>query len=232
MAKATARIEAADSRGKIIDALMALAAETPFERISMSDISARAGIGLADFRDAFPSKGAVLGAFIRRVDRAVLSAPVAELEGEPVKERLFDALMRRLDAMAPYRDGLRAIAKWARTDPLSAAALNREAVNSMRFMLEASGIDTEGAVGTIKSQGLALAFARVMDVWFGDEEPGFSATMAALDRELTRGATLVGRVEDFHRLTSPLRALARAVLNAPFASPSRRARPAPEESPE
>jgi hypothetical protein len=38
--------------------------------------------------------------------------------------------------------------------------------------------------------------------------------MAALDRELSRGETLVTRIDDLHRLTSPLRSLARAVVAA------------------
>ena len=212
----------ADARGKIVDALMELAAERPFEDITITDIATRAGVGLADFRDAFPSKGAVLAAFNKRIDRAVLTGASDALDGEPVKERLFDVLMRRLDAMAPYRAGVRAIAEWARRDPLAAAALNREGLNSMRFMLESAGVSVDGPVGALKLQGLLIAFARVLDVWFEDEEPGFSATMAALDKELTRGETLVGRVEDLDRMASPLRALARAVVSAPFAAGRRR----------
>ena len=46
-----------DARGKIVDALMELAAERRFEDISVRDISKAAGVSLADFRDAFPSKG-------------------------------------------------------------------------------------------------------------------------------------------------------------------------------
>ena len=212
----------ADARGKIVDALMELAAERPFEDITITDIAARAGVGLADFRDAFPSKGAVLAAFNKRIDRAVLSGASDALEGEPVKERLFDVLMRRLDAMAPYRAGVRAVAEWARRAPLAATALNREGLNSMRFMLESAGVSAEGPVGALKLQGLLIAFGRVLDVWFEDEEPGFPATMAALDKELTRGETLVGRVEDLDRMASPLRALARAVVSAPFAAGRRR----------
>ncbi len=211
-----------DVRGKIVDALMELAAERRFEDISITDIATHAGVSLADFRDAFPSKGAILGAFNRRIDRAVLTGSSDGLEGEPAKERLFDVLMRRLDAMAPWREGVRAVAEWARRDPLGAAALNREALNSMRFMLEAAGIESEGAVGALKLQGLVIAFGRVLDVWFHDDAAGFPATMAAMDRELTRGEMLVGRAEDLHRLTSPLRALARAVFNAPFAGARRR----------
>ena len=62
-----------DARGKIVDALMELAAERRFEDISVRDICKTAGVSLADFRDAFPSKGAVLAGFSRRIDRAVLS---------------------------------------------------------------------------------------------------------------------------------------------------------------
>jgi AcrR family transcriptional regulator len=214
MTDATLSTPPADAKGRIVDALLELAAERDFEDISISDIAARAGVGLADFRDAFPSKGAVLAGFNRRVDRAVLSVKGDALDGEPAKERLFDVLMRRLDAMAPWRDGLRGVARWARRDPLAAAALNRESVNSMRFMLEAAGVDSEGALGALKTQGLALAFARVFDVWLEDDAEGLPETMAALDRELTRGGALVGRAEDLRRLTRPLRGFARSVLGA------------------
>ncbi len=219
-------------RDKIIDALMDLAGERAFDDISIGDIVLRAGVSLADFREAFPSKGAALAGFNRRVDRAVLSAKSDALEGEPAKERLFDVLMRRLDAMAPWRAGVRGVAAWARRDPLSAAALNREALNSMRFMLEAAGIGSEGSLGALKLQGLVVAFGRVLAVWFDDEDPGFSETMAALDRELTRGETIVRRVEDIHRVTSPLRAMAQSFMAAPFSrAPRRRPRADPLDEP-
>ena len=61
--KSEAKSEPTDIRGKIVDALMELAAERRFEDISVRDICKVAGVSLADFRDAFPSKGAVLGGF-------------------------------------------------------------------------------------------------------------------------------------------------------------------------
>ena len=72
----------------------------------------RPGVTLADFRDAFPSKGAVLAGFSRRIDRAVLAQDSDELADESPRERLFDMLMRRLEAMAPYREGLREVTAW------------------------------------------------------------------------------------------------------------------------
>jgi hypothetical protein len=93
----------------------------------------------------------------------------------------------------------------------------------MRFMLEAAGIDSEGPVGALKLQGLALAWARVLRVWFSDNDPGLASTMAALDRELTRGSSFVARAEDLNRLVSPLFSLVRSVLESrPRRSPSRK----------
>ena len=199
-------------RARIVDALMELIAERLWEDETISDVCARAGVTLADFRDAFPSKGAVLAGLSRRIDRAVLEGTTDDLADEPPKERLFDVLMRRLDAMAPYRAGLESVAGWAKRDPLGALALNQMAMNSMRFMLEAAGLDGEGALGAVKTQGLVIAWLRVLDVWFKDEDPGLAATMAALDRELTRGGEWARRAEKLHELTAPLRNLCGALL--------------------
>src|SRR5271169_6907472 len=143
----------ADARGKIVDALMELAAERRFEDISIRDICKTAGVSLADFRDAFPSKGAILAGFSRRIDHVVLAQDGEELADESPRERLFDVLMRRLEAMAPYREGLREVAAWLRREPVAALTMNQVAMNSMRFMLEAAGIEAEGASGAIKLQG-------------------------------------------------------------------------------
>jgi AcrR family transcriptional regulator len=205
----------ADSRGKIVDALMELASEHRFEDISIRDICKAAGVSLADFREAFPSKGAVLAGFSRRIDRVVLSQDSEELADESPRERLFDVLMRRLEAMAPYRAGLREASAWLRRDPSSAFAINQVVMNSMRFMLEAAGIEVDsGAAGAIKLQGLGFAWARIVSVWLEDDDPGLSKTMAELDRELTRGERAVAGIDRLNELTSPFRAVARAALDA------------------
>ena len=130
------------------------------EDFTLGDVAARAGLTLSQFRDHFPSKGAILGAWSRQLDKMVLDGTSDDLIGEPAKERLFDVLMRRLDAMAPHRDALDGIMEWVRRDPAAALALNGVVINSMRFMLEAAGIDSEGPVGAMKLQGLALAWSR------------------------------------------------------------------------
>jgi AcrR family transcriptional regulator len=204
----------ADARGKIVDALMELAGERRFEDISVRDICKSAGVSLADFRDAFPSKGAVLAGFSRRIDRAVLAQNGEELADESPRERLFDVLMRRLEAMAPYREGVREAAAWLRREPAAALAMNQVVMSSMRFMLEAAGIEVEGAAGVIKLQGLAVAWARMIQVWLDDDEPALSKTMAELDRVLTRGERAAAGVDRLSALASPFTALAQAAFEA------------------
>ena len=212
--KSEGKSEPTDTRGKIVDGLMELASERRFEEISVRDICKAAGVSLADFRDAFPSKGAVLAGFTRRIDRIVLAQDDGELADENPRERLFDVLMRRLEAMAPYREGLREVTAWLRREPTAALAMNQVAMNSMRFMLEAAGIEAEGASGAIKLQGLAFAWARIVQIWLDDDEPALSKTMAELDRVLTRGERAVAGLDRVSALATPFGALAKAAFDA------------------
>lgn len=204
---------AGSTRDAIIDALMRLAGRRDFEDIAISDIAREAGVSLADFRDAFPSKGAALGAFSRRIDRKVLENLSSAHDSEPARGRLYHILAQRLDALEPYRAAIASITDWAAKDPLAASALNREIVNSMRFMLEAADIECDGAVGALKLQGLALAWGRVLAAWREDHEGERAHALTTLDRELDRGQKFVDRAEDFVRATEPFRVLAHRLFD-------------------
>jgi len=195
-----------DLREKIIDALMGLASERPWDTISLSDVADRAGVSLAQFRDAFPSKGAILGAFSRRIDKIVMDATSDDLAQESDKDRLFDVLMRRFDAMAPYKKALVGVNEWAMHDPSALPNLNQLALNSLRFMVEAAGLNSEGPLGALKLQGLALSWTHVFHVWLTDDSADLAPTMAALDKELTRGEAFVARADEARRLLEPLAA--------------------------
>ncbi|GEP08391.1 TetR/AcrR family transcriptional regulator [Methylobacterium gnaphalii] len=199
-------------REAVVEALMRLAAEQPWNDIEIGDIAREAGISLAEFRDLFPSKGAVLGGLSRLIDTKVLDGDFSDLADEPTRERLFDVLMRRLDAMAPYKTALRRISYALRGDLLSLAALNGVALNSHRFMLAAAGIDTEGPLGRLKLQGTVIAFTRVVQVWLDDDDPALARTMARLDKEIRQGERFMERADDARRLTAPLRAIGRALI--------------------
>jgi hypothetical protein len=123
-------------------------------------------------------------------------------------------MMRRLDALLPYREALRSISRGFERDPLGLLALNQQGLNSWRYMLEAAGIELEGAMGTVKIQGAILVFARAFRIFLDEEDPALTRTMAALDRELARGEWILARAEGFDRLAAPFRGFFRAACEA------------------
>src|SRR6185312_4492154 len=195
-------------RDKAIDALMALLAEHSFEKIGLAEVAGRAGIKLSQLRAEFGSTLAILAAHIKEIDRAVLAGGDSDMAEEPARERLFDVLMRRLEALAPHREAVRSIMCSARRSPGLALALNAMAVRSQHWMLEAAGIRASGPRGALRAQGAALMFARVLTVWVDDEEEGLDRTMATLDRGLASAERWDGFVGD-------LCALPKCVLRGP-----------------
>ena len=175
---------------------MALLAEHSFEQIGLAEVAGRAGLKLSQLRAEFGSTLAILGAHIKDIDRAVLDGGDADMAEEPVRERLFDVLMRRLEALAPYKDAVRSIMRSARRNPGLALALNAMAVRSQKWMLEAAGVGASGPRGALRAQGAALMFGRVLGDWLDDDEEGLDRTMAALDRGLASAGRWAGFLDD------------------------------------
>lgn len=212
--KAEAAPKADDPRARTVDALMALAAEARWDSIGLGDIATKAGLSLADLRDLFPSKGAILGGFIRRIDRLMLEHPATDLAAEPARDRVLDLMIRRFDALKPYRAALKSIHRAFQGDILGLAALNSQALNSWRYLLASADIETEGPLGHLRLQGAILVFVRVFPVFLDDDGEDLPRTMAALDRELKRGEWLLRRAEGVHRLMAPFQGFCRAAREA------------------
>ncbi len=174
------------TRKSIIDATMALAAERPWQSIGLDDIAKEAGIRLATLRGAYDGKAAIMRDFVARTDAKVLASVQAEPE-DPARERVFDAVMARLDALAPHKPAIRRLVRAARTDPALALALAQAGMTSQRWMLAAAQVEASGGRALIREHGLALVMARIMRIWLNDDDEGLARTMAALDKELRRG---------------------------------------------
>src|SRR5258707_14962755 len=169
---------------RIIDAALACIARQGWRRLSLADIAAEAGLPILRVYRLFSSKTAILRGFFRRVDEAVLAAPLDSEPDEHPRDRVFDLLMRRFDALTPYRDALEALGRELPTDPLAALAAGAGLLRSMRWMLEAAGISGEGLGGVLAVKLTAAAYLATMRVWLRDESPDLAPTMAALDRRL------------------------------------------------
>jgi AcrR family transcriptional regulator len=191
-------------RERIIDAFMVLLGEASMEEIGMGQIAARADVSLAELRQHFGGKLAILAAYMKEVDRAVLGGIAADMAAEPPRERLFDVLMRRLDVLAPNKAAVRSLRRSAARNPGLTVALNGLSARSAQWMLTAADIPATGPLGALRAQGLAMLFATVVGTWLNDDDPGLARTMSALDRALSRGATFAGLLDNLERIPQRL----------------------------
>jgi AcrR family transcriptional regulator len=181
---------------------MELLAEKRFEEIGFAEIASRAGVSLPTLRAEFGSTLAIFAAQMKAIDREVLAGLDADMAEEPPRERLFDVLMRRLDALEPHKEAVRSLMHSAARNPGLALALNGLSVRSQQWMLTAADISASGPRGMMRAQGLALLFASVLRTWIRDDDPGHAPTMAALDRALARGQRWSGFLDDLCRISA------------------------------
>jgi len=170
-----------------LDAFLGLVAEKGYANVALRDVAAGAGLALAELYRRYPDKAALVAGFLARIDAEVIAGtPAAGDPEETVRDRLFDVLMRRFDALRPHRAAVRAIRRAGLGDPLLALSLGPAVRRSMAAMLEAAGVPTDGVAGALRQTGLLAIYQAVSRVFERDETADSSKTMAALDSRLKR----------------------------------------------
>lgn len=193
--KPTGKGRKPDPENAAIDAALRFAAEGRWRDLTLAEIAEAAGLSLADLHRIYPSKTAILRAYQARVDREVLAEEAGFEADDPVRDRLFDVLMRRFDALKPHRAGLAVVLQDQLRDPLAALCLMPRLRRSMTAMLEAGGLSAAGCRGRLRRDGLTLIYLAALRVFFRDESDDLAKTMAALDRQLARADRTVGRLQ-------------------------------------
>ena len=177
---------------KLIDAALALAAEKPWPRVTMTDIAAAAGVSLADAYDAFPCRAGLVAALISRHDRAMLAGDDPSLAEESRRDRLFDAIMRRLEAMRLHKVGLKSMTSGAVRDMDTILAVGPSMITSAKWMLRAAGVSADGPIGFVRSKAVLAVYAVTVRAFMDDESEDLSSTMATLDKALKRAGRVLG----------------------------------------
>lgn len=189
--------ETADPAEKALDAALRLAATRKWSEIALPDIAAEAGLSLGGMLRVAPSKASLLAAFGRRVDAAMFARAVED-EGT-VKDKLFDLLMRRFDALAPHKPAVKNILADLPRDPASALCAIPGLLRAMRWAAEAAGIKSTGPLAPFKINALALAYLGTLRVWLQDDSADAAKTMSNLDKSLGRLAALASSFPSFLR---------------------------------
>jgi AcrR family transcriptional regulator len=186
-----AKVHQQDSSQAAIDALLAEAGERGWKRVSLADIARRANLPLTELHQKFHGKAALLDAFQDRLDEAVLrdGAPAAD---DPPRDRVFEVVMRRFDAMQPHKEAIRSILRDSRCDPVLWLRGGCRLLRSAALMLEAAGISAWGPGGQLKSKGLLVIYLATLREWLDDGSNDMARTMAVLDRHLRQAEGVVG----------------------------------------
>jgi AcrR family transcriptional regulator len=170
----------------------ALLAERGWAGLSLPALAERSGLPLIEVHRQLPDRRAILRALSERVDQAMLEIDLRELEGLPPRDKLFELIMRRLDALAPFRAGLDRLAREARRDPCLLLPLTCRLDRSLRWLQELAGLRARGLCARLQRRALLAAYLQTLRTWLADEGADLARTMADLDTLLRRLERLAG----------------------------------------
>lgn len=171
-----------------LDAALDLAAERGWRAVTAGEVASRSGIDAGVLGGFGPFRPRLLARLVERVDRGMREGLDEDATDPalPVRDRLFEALMARLDALSANRAGMLAVLRGVPLDPTSALAAMPLLARSMAGTLAAVGESARPPCGPLKVKGLALVWLATLRAWTGDDSPDMAASMKALDSALAR----------------------------------------------
>lgn len=180
------------TRDALLDAALELAAENGWTTVTIVGATERAGIDAQAARRIARGRAELLVRLADRIDAEMLEALDEDARDPdiPMRDRLFDILMTRLDVLAAQRDGIRAMLRGLPRDPLAALGAAPVLGRSMARILDAAGQSSRPPFGPLKVKGLALVWLATLRVWLDDDSEDMAATMKALDYNLARAEEL------------------------------------------
>lgn len=184
----------------VVSAFMAALMTGPYGDISLRAVAEAAKVPLTKLVMHGATRADLLAAFADRIDAIVVDGDDPGMMEEPPRERLFDVMMRRYDALLPHKLALIQLERDARRDPALALDLVRLTGRSLQRMAASVGVDAQGPRGMVVMAGLAGIHARVLRVWLKESDEGQAKTMAELDRLLREAERRIGDLDRVARI--------------------------------
>jgi AcrR family transcriptional regulator len=176
----------------IAAAAVRLAGERGWRNLTLGDIAQEAGVTSSALARNFGSRAEILDGFERMIDRRMLAGAIAgDIDDKP-RDRLFDIIMERFDALLPYRDGVRRITRELPFDLMSGLAMAMAAPRTIGWMFTGARIAVDGPAMPFKLAVLGAVYLAAFRVWLNEESQDLSKTMATLDKQLDRAMSLIG----------------------------------------
>lgn len=150
-----------------------------WRRAHIDNVAAIAELPRARIIAAIGDRYAAVAAF---ADTVADGAVAAAIDGDSVRERLFDGIMQGFDALQEQRDAV--LPLWQARDPQLLALLAGRLALGVRRLALAAGMAPAGPGGQLRRLALLGILWRSFAVWRADASADLSATMAALDQAL------------------------------------------------
>jgi hypothetical protein len=196
--KVSAKKTGGSALDRIIDAGLDEAGIAGWRTTTMEAIASRANVELGEALILVPTKAHFVLRLMDRVDAQTLAGVKRVESDDTPRDRLFEIVMRRFDALNRHRDGFKSVIYATARDPVAAPLALCRVRRSMAMMLAAAGISVDGLKGLIRIKGLAAVGAYALRAWMKDDSADLAKTMAALDRALAQ-AERVARFSPFRR---------------------------------
>jgi ubiquinone biosynthesis protein COQ9 len=182
-----------DAQLRIRQAAFALAERKPWHEITLAAIAQQSGFSISALMREVESKAAILRDFSRDIDRSMLLVFEKHPPEGEAHDRLFYVIINRLEIMQPYRLVIGSVMKRRVGDPGDAAVMLQSLAVTVGWIAAAARVEEESAWGSLGKIGLGRAYLKALSAWIGDDDPGLSRTMAALDRSLRDWAAFSDR---------------------------------------
>lgn len=176
--------------------MLDLVAEQGWRAVTLGRIAQASGLPLSALYGQYASKTDLLTAYARRIDLAMLAAlgepGPAPADAAAVKDRLFEAVMARFDALNPHKAAIRVMMRELPGDPVALACfLHRGLRQGIDWMLAAAELDAGGLSGAVRRKLLGGIYLDTLRVWLKDDGADMATTMAHLDKRLEQGLGLL-----------------------------------------
>jgi len=188
-------------RRDLARAALSLAASGSWREVTLTKLADAANRPVSDYYGA--SIGEAVDCVEEAFDRAIGDNLDKLDDSQSVRDRLFELIMRRFEAMEPHRAAVMAMEQGQDRDPTLMAAAHQRHVRCARWVLAIAGLEADGMTGQARAQGLGVIIGQARAAWRGDTAGDFAKTMASLDRNLRRAEEMFGRWAGFEAKPKP-----------------------------
>lgn len=188
-----------DSAERILETALQLAEQRGWDGVHLHDVAQALGIGLAEIERHYRQKDDLAEAWFDQADRALIAAgESAGWSALPVRERLLQAMLAWLEALAPYRRSTAAMLRYKlQPDHLHLQARGLLRISrTVQWLRETARLPSVGLRRELEEVALSALFVGTVARWLRDESSGQKTTQAWLERQLARAERIAARLPD------------------------------------